>query len=212
VALITLASLFDRFDNCRICKKSGSSLQHILGGGLTTHPKTALVFINPTRQNVSCDPKWNGPRFPFIGVTRFWKILADSGLISKDFVLSGWDEGKARGLLSKLRRKKIYITNLVKCTQNHGNYPEKKVFDYHLPLFFKEMDIIRPRAIIAFGALTTKYLTGRNIKMGEYFKRPEPLNYRNMKEIRVYPCYFPVGRGSPKLATEVLRKLSFLLE
>lgn len=211
--MYTLDSLYKRFDDCPLCRLSNNSLLHILGAGKSKNPKIALVFINPTHLNISSDPDWRGRRFPFIGVTRFWQILLDSGWIAKEIVSaikrSGWSIDASTMLDSDLVKGGIYITNLVKCTFPYGDYPERNYFDYHLPLFKKELSIIKPKAIVSFGGLTTRYLTGKDLVLKNFFNNPKSLTYR---DIPVYPCYFPVGRGNPKLATEVLGKLKYLLE
>lgn len=208
-----LNELFQKFDNCSLCKSSQNKLQHILGGGKFKSPKVAFVFINPTHTNISSSPDWNGRRFPFIGVTHFWQILSDSGWVAREKIENikrhGWGKEIIDHLVEDISNREIYITNLVKCTLPHGDYPEKDVFDYHLPLFDKELRIVKPKAIVSFGGLAAKYLTGKNLVLRKYFLNPGPLVYRH---IPVYPCYFPVGRGSPKLASQVLRQLTYLLE
>ena len=73
-----------------------------------------------------------------------------------------------------------------------------------------------PRVIVAFGQLTTRILTGEQLHFGQHFHRfladqnsVEPLWYRlsDAESIPVIPNYFPVGRGNPRLAVEVLKKL-----
>lgn len=173
-------------------------------------PKAAFVFINPTYRNISSNPGYEGPRFPFIGVSYFWKVLSDSGWISRrlveDIAIQGWGENVISNLVYELNRKSIYITNLVKCTLHHGDYPEKKYFDYHLPLFERELELLNPKRIITFGTLTTQYITDKRLVFKEYFRNPSKL-YSVYGEIRTYPCYFPVGRGNPKLARKILRSI-----
>lgn len=211
-----LRKLFLKFDNCSLCKTSNNKLHHILGGGQFINPKVAFVFINPTHTNISSHPSYQGRRFPFIGVTHFWQILADSGWLPKETIeeikKDGWNSRAVKSLEGKLRARGVYITNLVKCTFSHADYPEKEVFDYHLPLFKEELKMVKPKSIVSFGALTTKYLTGKNILLKEYFKNPKPLKTTNSFSGPVYPCWFPVGRGNAKLASKVLRELRFLLE
>lgn len=193
-----LAQLFDRFDDCPLCRQKGNQLQHILGGGLGYRPKAALVLINPTYNNISSQPRYAGLRFPFVGVARFWRVLTDAGWlppVSDD----------PRALHKLLSDRGIYLTNLVKCTSPHGNYPQREVFSYHWPLFQKELEIVQPQNIVAFGILPVKYLTGQTIKMRDFVARAYPLAYKNL--VPVYPCYFPVGRGNPKLAVVMLRRI-----
>ena len=211
--MYTLDSLYKKFDDCPLCRLSNNSLLHILGGGKKRKPKVVLVFINPTHTNISSNSNWNGSRFPFIGVTRFWKVLSDSSWLSSEMIEElneiGWTRKTIKNLDSELYDRRIYITNLVKCSFPHGDYPEKKYFDYHLPLFKKELSIVKPRAIVSFGGLTTRFLTEKNLVLKNFFNNSKSLTYGY---IPVYPCYFPVGRGNPKLATEILRKLRYLLE
>ena len=212
-AMQKLISLYRRFDECPLCRNSGNNLQHILGGGKKKNPKVVFVFINPTHSNISSNTNWRGVRFPFIGVSRFWRILADSGWVAaervEDIKRHGWNEETIKNLEDDLSNRGIYITNLVKCTFPHADYPGKEVFDYHLPLFEEELSVVTPKAIVSFGTLITSYLTGKDLTFKKYFNNPKPLRYR---DVAVHPCYFPVGRGNPKLATQVLKGLRFLLE
>lgn len=207
-----IKKLFKKYDNCPLCKASNNNLQHILGGGKKINPRVALIFINPTHTNISSNPNWKGRRFPFIGVTRFWQIFSDTGWVTKDVIenikRNGWKESAATLLDDDLAKCGIYITNLIKCTFPHGDYPEKGYFNYHLPLFEKELSIVKPKAIISFGVLTTKHLTGESLVLKRYFDNHQPLEYG---QVPVYPCYFPVGRGNPKLATGILKDLRSMI-
>lgn len=208
-----IKKLFKKYDDCPLCKASGNKLQHILGGGKTQSPKVAFVFINPTHTNISSRQAWHGRRFPFIGVTHFWRIFSDTGWVAKKVIenisKNSWTEDEAEHLEKDLVKRGIYITNLVKCTFPHSDYPVRKYFKYHLPLFKRELEIVEPNAIIAFGGLTIKHLTGQNLVLKNYFDNPQPLAFGR---IPVHACYFPVGRGNPKLAKQVLRELIYLLE
>lgn len=210
-----LRKLFLKFDNCPLCRTSNNKLHHILGGGQSINPKVVFVFINPTHTNISSHPSYQGRRFPFIGVTHFWQVLRDSGWIEKGIIeniKTGWNKETINAIEKDLINRGLYITNLVKCTSSHGNYPEKKVFNYHLPLFEKELKIVKPKSIISFGTLTTKLLSGRNVIFKNYFKDPQTLRTNIVFSARLYPCWFPVGRGKRKFARGVLRELRFLLE
>ena len=76
-------------------------------------------------------------------------------------------------------------------------------------LLAEEIRIVKPRKIIAFGGLVYKTLTGKNIKLTEYWnghKKENNFEIISGLKISVTPCYFPIGRGNPKKAVEVLKK------
>jgi hypothetical protein len=55
-------------------------------------------------------------------------------------------------------------------------------------------------------------LTGKKIRLKDYYNevvRVGKLKFFNLKissfETKIVPCYFPVGRGNPKQAIEILK-------
>jgi hypothetical protein len=81
-----LSTLNKLFDSCPRCASESNPLQHVYGGGATRNPKYCFVLINPTHLNISTHPEYRGPRFPFIGVRQFWRILHRAGLLSADVI------------------------------------------------------------------------------------------------------------------------------
>ena len=208
-----LQKLYKKVDACRFCKAMGNSLQHIHGFGAMS-PELMLVLVNPTYRNLSSKPEYKGPRLPFIGVRQFWKVLADGGLISKKTSYdlpppSDWNDTHTKIVQEELLRNKLFLTNVVKCCYPHGAYPDYEVTEDGLKKLAQEIRTVRPKKIIAFSIFVNKLLTGKTIKMSSLDKQlPEafPEEISGFK-IPVLPCYFPIGRGNPKKAVEILNKI-----
>jgi len=212
-----LQDLFNGFDNCDRCRREANPLKHILGGGLFKNPKYLFLFINPTRQNISSHEKYGGNRrYPFIGVRSFWKLMAGVGIIEddiiKDIYAFGWRIEHEKIIEENLRKKSVYITNLVKCAQSHPNNPSSEIISEELKSLGEEIKIINPKYIVTFGKLPTKVMTGLDLKLADYLGAIETNDYVPLKSVdiagrqfNVLPCYFPVGRGNRTGAIRMLR-------
>jgi uracil-DNA glycosylase len=208
-----LENLYARVDQCTFCKEMRNTLQHIHGYGLK-NPRYMLVLINPTHRNLSSQPGYIGPRFPFIGVRQFWNVLGGGGLIGKaitqDLPLRNkWTADHTSLLQKELEKNKLFLTNIVKCCYPHGDYPSQEVIDAQKSILQEEIRFIKPKQIIAFGGLTFKTLTGENIKLSEYWLKKDRTFNESLSglNIPITPCYFPIGRGSPKKAAQALRNM-----
>jgi DNA polymerase len=79
--------------------------------------------------------------------------------------------GRAGQLLNKmieamgLSREQVYIANVVKCRPPGNRTPERDECDTCSPFLFRQIDVIRPRAIVALGAVAAKNLLGVNDTM-----------------------------------------------
>jgi len=173
-----------------------------------------LILINPTYRNLSSHPGNKGARFPFIGVRQFWKVLAEGGLIEKKIAAklplrSEWGSRHTELVEKELIRNKLFLTNMVKCCYGHSAYPNSKVIKDQIKKLTEEIRIVNPEKIVAFGGLVYQNLTGKKIKLSEYWKGKKEKNSEIISglKISVIPCYFPVGRGNPKKAAKILRKI-----
>jgi uracil-DNA glycosylase len=210
-----LKNLYQQIDSCRFCKKSKNYLQHIHGFG-AARPKFMLILINPTHRNLTADPTYQGARFPFVGVRQFWQVLAKGGFTSQTIAdqlpkRSSWKILHTQILQQELLQKRLFITNVVKCCYNHSNYPAKVVIAHQINYLRQEIQIVRLRKIIAFGALVYKILTSQNIILKNYWQN-YPLKKTDKEiisglNIPTVPVYFPVGRGNPAKAIQVIHKI-----
>ncbi len=79
--------------------------------------------------------------------------------------------GRAGQLLNKmieamgLRREQVYIANVVKCRPPGNRTPERDECDTCSPFLFRQIDVIKPKAIVALGAVAAKNLLGINDTM-----------------------------------------------
>jgi len=189
----------------------------ILGNGKTNKPKFMFVFINPTARNISSDKCWRGPRFPFIGTKQIWRVFYRAGLFSDELIdkintNSKWSVEFTNRVLRFLRSKQIYLTNIVKWTGRDAALPNSEKIRLFLPVLRNEIEIVKPRYIVAFGLIPFGSLTKSRIRFSEYYERATksgilityPIQVGDFKT-RVIPCYFPIGRGNPERAIELLK-------
>ena len=85
--------------------------------------------------------------------------------------------GRAGQLLNKmieamgLKREQVYIANVVKCRPPGNRTPEKDECDTCSPFLLKQIEVIRPKAIVALGAVAAKTLLGVTDSMNSLRQR-----------------------------------------
>jgi DNA polymerase len=199
-----------------------NNLSPILGNGKTFRPKIMFVFINPTRANISSNPDWKGPRFPFIGTKQVWRIFHKAGMFEDNLIQKInnsklWSLEFTDKVLNFLKSKSFYFTNIVKWTGQDATLPKSKKIKLFLPILEREIEIVQPSYIVTFGLIPFENMTKQKIKLGEYHSevmqnqklRFFDLQYKDFKT-KIIPCYFPVGRGNPKKAVEILKIINRL--
>ena len=196
-----------------------NNLAPILGNGKTNNPEIMFVFINPTARNISSDPNWKGPRFPFIGTKQTWRIFNKAGFIEEDLIEkinsdNNWTIEFTNKVLKALKDKNIYLTNIVKWTGKDADLPDSNKINLFLPILEKEIELVNPKYIVTFGLIPFEKLTKQKIRLKDYYKdiitNKKLYSYKikiNSIKAKVIPCYFPVGRGDPKKAVEILKML-----
>ena len=93
-----------------------------------------------------------------------------------------------------IESKKIFITNLGKCTQIDARPLSDKVLSKYLKLLLKEIELINPKLIITFGNQVSSILLNKKISVSNNRKKYHNINISN-KSYKVYPVYYPVGNG-----------------
>jgi uracil-DNA glycosylase family 4 len=185
-----------------------SNLKPIIGGGKSDCPEVMMVFINPTKRNIASDPSWTGLRVPWIGITPIWKVFNESGLVSDHMldeilrIKKSWTPEFTQQIYGALEESGIYITNIVKWAGEDATLPEKEKIKRYLPILEKEIELVRPKHIVAFGAIPYNNLTGDKKSFKEIYRDFEIITKLPLKGImvntfktKIVPCYFPVGMG-----------------
>jgi len=204
----------------KLQKKHGEkSLFAIHGAGCIDKPDICFVFMNPTGKNISSTKHWKGIRAARLGTKNVWKIFLASNIISQKtfqyiqiLKTNERTEEFAEKLYAEIAEKKIYITNLAKCTQIDARPLSDKVFKDYLACTLEELAILQPKHIITLGNQVSSVLLEKNIKVSEY--KPgqyEILTIKN-KEYRVYPVFYPVGQWTRNMpqAIKSIKKVSQL--
>jgi uracil-DNA glycosylase family 4 len=87
-----------------------------------------------------------------------------------------------------LRREDVYIANVVKCRPPQNRTPEKDECDTCSPFLMRQIDVIKPKVIVALGAVAAKNLLAVSDSMANL--RGRWYDFRNSKLLVTYhPAY-----------------------
>lgn len=184
----------------------------IYGAGCTKGPRVMFVFMNPTGKNVSAHRTWKGLRAPWLGTKNVWRIFSELRLLSSstytrilDMKLTDWTEEFSQSVYQELKRQKIFVTNLAKCTQQDARPLKNKVFREYRELMLEEIASVKPRSIVTFGNQVSSILLDKPISVSAcQEKQFETLSIKE-RVYKVYPVYYPVGQGQRNLPLAVAR-------
>ncbi|HKV28889.1 MAG TPA: uracil-DNA glycosylase [Candidatus Acidoferrales bacterium] len=147
-------------ENCRRCKLCEQRNKIVFGSG---HPRAELVFVG---EGPGHDEDIQG--LPFVG--RAGKLLTQ--MI------------EAMGL----RRDDVYIANVVKCRPPQNRAPEPDEIETCSPFLYRQLAVIRPKAVVCLGAIAFQSLTGTKPSMSRI--RGQWLEFRGIPLLATYhPAY-----------------------
>ncbi len=176
-------------------------LDSIYNGGCTQNPNICFVFMNPTGRNVASNKSWKGRKSPWLGTKNIWKLFYNVNLLDKNIYEQiqmkkpkDWNYEFSDLVYKNIESKKIFITNLGKCTQIDARPLSDKVLSKYLKLLLKEIELINPKLIITFGNQVSSILLNKKISVSNNRKKYHNINISN-KSYKVYPVYYPVGNG-----------------
>lgn len=177
------------------------SLKSINFGGCDKNPDICFVFMNPTSKNIASNPSWNGIRAPWIGTKNIWDLFVVTNLFDIDIYhviknkkASEWDEEFAEKVYNEVKKNKIFITNLGKCTQLDARAIPNEVYKQYLNLLEKEIEIVDPKVIILFGNQVSTVFLNEKISVSQCRKK-EFIKKINGKEYKCYSIFYPIGNG-----------------
>ncbi len=195
-----ITSLKRKFDALQ--RRHGDpALRAIYGAGCVSRPDVCFVFMNPTGRNVAASPRWKGLHAPWIGTKHAWNLFTKLGLF--DAVLNeriqttppeAWTPAFAGEVYRHVAARRLYITNLAKCTQADARHQRDDVFRAYLPSLHEEIAAVNPRAIVAFGNQVNSVMLGRPVNVSQCRKTSVPFAASG-KTFGVHPVCYPVGQG-----------------
>lgn len=182
----------------RMQKKYGdSNLDSITFGGCKTNPDICFVFMNPTGRNITASKEWKGQKAPWIGTKNVWNLFYEIGAIDTEIYEEirnkkgkDWTVEFADEVYNNVEKHRVYITNLAKCTQSDARALKDEVFLEYLDLFFKEINIVKPKKIVLFGNQVSSIVLNQKISVSTV--RKQEFNYNGFL---FYSVYYPVGNG-----------------
>ena len=211
-----IAELNDKYDELQL-KYGAKDLKSIYNGGCDNKPNILFIFMNPTGKSIASLSEWKGRRSPWIGTKNIWKLFYKLDLLDKDIFekiqnkkANEWDEEFADLVYENVNRHKYFITNLGKCTQIDARHLPDSVYKEYLDLLYKEIDIIKPKAIISFGNQVSSIFLNENINVSKCRKQSYKKIIANV-EYEVFPTYYPIGNGMRNI-DKAIENLSNILE
>lgn len=177
------------------------NLHSIYNGGCEESPDICFVFMNPTGRNIASNPNWKGPYHPWLGTKQIWDLFEAVNLLDKEIYQeiknikgSEWTPEFCTKVYDNIKKHKIFITNLGKCTQIDARPLNNNYFLDYLPLLEKEIKIIKPKLIILFGNQVSSIFLGQKISVSQ--TRKQQFNKRiGKKNYKCFPIFYPVGNG-----------------
>lgn len=177
-------------------------LHAVYGTGCTVQPRVMFVFMNPTGRNISTHGHWHGLRAPWLGTKNVWPMFYELGFLPKTYLSmtqtlqsDEWSEDFSEKLYGQLARKKVYVTNLAKCTQVDARPLSDRVFREYRELMLREIALAQPRHIVTFGNQVSSILLERPIRVSAYAGAETETLALASRTYAVYPTYYPVGQG-----------------
>ncbi len=171
---------------CRRCPLHAQRTQVVFGVGNT---EAKLVFVG---EGPGADEDAQG--IPFVG--RAGQLLTQM------------IDGTARREGMPIERKDVYICNVVKCRPPGNRTPEPEEMEICGPFLFRQLEVIRPKAICALGGTAAKALLDR--REGVTRMRGNWYKWREIPVMVTYhPSYLlrPYNQDAKREAWEDLKKV-----
>ncbi len=181
----SLRKIREDIGDCKRCRLHQGRHTIVFGSG---NEQAKLVFVG---EGPGADEDMQG--LPFVG--RAGQLLTQM------------IEGTAKREGIPLERKDVYICNVVKCRPPENRTPEPDEMEICGQFLFRQLSVIRPKAICALGATAARALLGR--KEGVTRLRGNWYKWRDLPLMVTYhPSYLlrPYNQDAKREAWEDLKK------
>jgi DNA polymerase len=182
----SLLKILEDIGDCKRCRLHERRTKIVFGAG---NEKAKLVFVG---EGPGAEEDEKG--LPFVG--RAGQLLTQM------------IEGTARKEGLSLSREDVYICNVVKCRPPDNRTPLPDEMEICSQFLFRQLAIIRPKAICALGATAAKALLGR--REGVTRSRGNWFRWRDIPVMVTYhPSYLlrPYNQSAKREAWEDLKKV-----
>ncbi len=180
----SLEAIRSDLGECTRCKLSGLGRQQIVFG--VGNPSAELMFVGEAPGR---DEDKQG--IPFVG--------------------------RAGQLLTKIieaigqSRESVYIANVIKCRPPQNRNPEEDEVETCEPFLFRQIDVIRPKVIVALGAFAAKTLLRKDAPISKL--RGREYEYRGATLIPTFhPAYLLRNSKGKREVWEDMKRVRGLLE
>src|SRR5512133_2296668 len=182
----TLLKILEDLGDCRRCRLHEARTKIVFGVG---NPQSPLVFVG---EGPGADEDAQG--IPFVG--RAGQLLTQM------------IEGTAKKEGIDILRKDIYICNVVKCRPPENRTPETEEMETCGQFLFRQLTVIKPKAICALGGTAARALTGH--KEGVTKMRGKWFQWRDIPVMVTYHPSFLLrayNQNAKREAWEDLKKV-----
>ena len=155
----TLEELSAFIGNCQRCKLAPRRTNLVFGVG---NPNAQLMFVG---EAPGADEDARGE--PFVG---------RAGQLLTDIIERGMG----------IRRSDVYICNVIKCRPPDNRNPEPDEVAACEPFLFRQIDIVRPRAIVGLGTFAVQAVLKVKIPISRLRG-----NWQDFRGIRFMPTFHP---------------------
>ncbi len=160
----SLERIIQDMGDCTRCRLSRGRSRIVFGSG---NPEARLVFVG---EGPGADEDEQG--IPFVGRAGQFLTQMIDNTAAKEGI--------------PIRRENVYICNVVKCRPPENRTPEADEMEICGQFLYRQLMVIRPKAIIALGGTAAKALL--DVKSGITKLRG---NWHKWRDIPVMPTYHP---------------------
>jgi len=179
----TLEQIQEDLGDCHRCRLAAGRKTIVFGEG---NPRAALVFVG---EGPGADEDEQG--LPFVG--RAGQLL--------NRMLQ----------LINIKRREVYICNIVKCRPPGNRTPERDEIETCSPFLFRQIQTIQPRLVCCLGAPAVRTILG--LKEGITKIRGRFFDYGRMKALAtVHPAYILRNPREEKILREDFEKIRDFLK
>ncbi len=180
---MTLEDVREELGDCKRCKLHSGRKNIVLGVG---DPNADLVFVGEAPGK---DEDLQGE--PFVGrAGRLLTKIIEDGM--------------------KLKRKDVYICNIVKCRPPGNRDPEKDEISSCSPFLIKQLRAIKPKVIVALGRPSASTLLGRSVAIMR--ERGTWHTFEGIKLMLTYHPSFVLRRYTVEIRKQVYSDMLLVLD